>query len=53
MNIDLTGIPGFKADGPPSKDWVQPLPILKAMAAFTVYTLAIAGLCVAVWMVAG
>jgi hypothetical protein len=31
----------------------RPLPILKAFMAFAVYTLAVAGLCLAVWMVAG
>lgn len=31
----------------------RPLPILKALIAFAVYTLAVAGLCLFFWMVIG
>lgn len=49
--IDLTGVPGFKADGPPAKDWrPQPLPIIKAMVGFVIYTLAIAMICAGLWL---
>ena len=49
--IDLTGVPGFKADGPPAQDWrPQPLPIIKAMVGFVIYTLAIAMICAGIWL---
>ena len=51
MKIDLTGVPGFKADGPPAQDWrPEPLPIIKALIGFIVYTLAIAMLCAGLWL---
>jgi len=50
--IDLTGVPGFKADGPPANDWrPEPLPIIKALIGFIVYTAAIAMLCAGLWLV--
>ncbi len=49
--IDLTGVPGFKADGPPANDWrPEPLPIIKAFIGFVIYTLAIAMLCAGLWL---
>jgi len=49
--IDLTGVPGFKADGPPANDWrPEPLPIIKALIGFIVYTAAIAMLCAGLWL---
>jgi len=49
--IDLTGVPGFKADGPPAQDWrPEPLPIIRALIGFIVYTAAIAMLCAGLWL---
>lgn len=55
MNIDLTGIPGFKADGPPANDWrpERPFPVLKIAGAFLMFAAAVAGVCVLFWMVIG
>lgn len=54
MNIDLTGIPGFKADGPPANDWRpdRPFPVLKIAGAFLLFVTAVALACVGLWMVA-
>ncbi len=45
--IDLTGIPGFRADGPAANDWrtTQQLPVLKVAAAFLMMVAAVALAC--------
>ena len=50
--IDLTGIPGFRADGPPANDWrPEPFPVLKIAGAFIMFAAAVAGVCLFFWMV--
>ena len=53
MNIDLSGIPGFKADGPPAADRRpgQHFQVLKIAGAFLVFAAAVTGMCVFFWMV--
>jgi hypothetical protein len=53
--IDLTGVPGFRADGPPANDWRpdRPFPVLKIAGAFVMFAGAVAGVCVFFWMVIG
>jgi len=55
MRIDLTGIPGFKADGPPANDWRpdRPFPVLKIAGAFLMFVGAVAMACVGLWMAIG
>jgi len=52
MKIDLNGIPGFKADGPPANDWPksQPFPVLKIVGAFAMMVATVALVCAALWL---
>jgi hypothetical protein len=53
MKIDLTGVPGFRADGPPANDWrpTQPVPVFRIAGAFLMFAAAVAGVCLFFWMV--